>query len=142
VVTPDQRLKALLSKHGVGQTAQNAVGAWEAFKSFGREVADHEGVALLFQMGTFTLSGQSRFYFDPVAQFEVIDDEGEHDHFEQTHCQLTGPPSDTLKNTKCVLWSFDFPTVDAFYRAVEALPEFQIAVLHSPFEVNAFHEQV
>lgn len=141
-MTPDQRLKILLSQHGVGETAVNAADAWEAFKCFGREVIDQEGVALLFQAGTFTFSGEPLFYFDPVVQFEVKDEEGEHDHFEQTHCELTGPPSSALQNKKCTLWSFDFATADAFYQTVEALPEFQLAVRHSPYKLNVFHEEV
>lgn len=141
-MTPDKRLRALLSNQGVGDIAGNAVGAWEAFKCFGREVAGQEGVGLLFQVGTFNFSGEPLFYFDPVAQFETKDDEGEHDHYEQTHCELTAPAAETLRNTECTLWSFDFPTVDAFYRAVEALPEFQLAVKYSPYKVNVFHEAV
>ena len=141
-MNPDQRLKALLTQHGVGKNVVNAMAAWEAFKSFGREVMGQEGVGLLFQVGTFTFSGEPLFYFDPVAQFEVTDDEGEHDHYEQTHCELTGPAAAALINTKYSLWSFDFATADAFYRAVEASPEFKLAVQHSPYVVNAFHEEV
>ena len=141
-VNPDQRLKALLAQHGVGETAVSGMAAWEAFKCFGREVFGQEGVGILFQVGTFTFSGAPLFYFDPVVQFEVKDDEGEHDHYEQTHCELTGPAADALTNTNCTLWSFDFVTADAFYQAVEALPEFKLAIHHSPYSVNAFHEEV
>jgi hypothetical protein len=141
-VKPDQRLRALLSQHGVTEVAVNGVASWEAFKIFGREVMNQEDVGLLFQAGTYTFSGEPLFYFDAVAQFEIKDDEGEHDHFEQTHCELTGPPSSTLQETKCKLWSFDFATADAFYEAVEALPEFKLAVQHSPYNLNAYHEEV
>ncbi len=141
-MTPDQRLKALLSQHGVTETTVNVVAAWEAFKCFGREVIGQEGVGLLFEVGTFSFSGEPLFYFDQVVQFEVKDEEGEYDHFEQTHCELTGPPSDTLGNTKYSLWSFDFATADEFYQAVEALPEFQLAVQYSPYKMNVYHEEV
>lgn len=139
---PGQRLKTLLAQHVVGETPNSAIAAWEAFKSFGREVVGQKGVGLLFQVGTYRFSGAPLFYFNPVVQFEVLDDEGEHDHYEQTHCELTGPAADALKNVRCSLWSFDFATADAFYLAVEALPEFQLAIHHSPHSVNIFHEEV
>src|SRR5207248_798657 len=115
--TPDQRLKTLLSEHGVAGQPVNAKAAWDAFKCFGREVASREGVGLLFQVGTFSFSSEPLFYFDPVVQFEVKDDEGEHDHYEQTHCELTGPASTALRDAKCSVWSFDFETIEAFYQA-------------------------
>jgi hypothetical protein len=141
-MTPDQRLKVLLSEHGVAGQPVDARTAWDAFKCFGREVANQESVGLLFQIGTFSFSGDPLFYFDPVVQFEVRNDEGEHDHYEQTHCELTGPASIALQDTKCTIWSFDFETIEAFYEAVEKLPEFRRAIEHSPYKVNAYHEDV
>ena len=138
----EQRLKTLLVQHGVIGAAVSALDAWTAFKYFGREVFDDKGVDLLFQVGVFSFSGEPLFYFDLVAQFEVVDDEGEHDHYEQTHCELTCPVSEVLHSIQRNLWSFEFATADAFFQAVEALPEFQVSLRNSPYKANVFHEAV
>ena len=96
----------------------------------------------MFQVGVFSFSGTPQFYFDPVCQFEVRDEHGEHDYFEQTHCELTCPVSDELTSVSRELWSFDFSSADAFYQAVEALPEFQVAMRQPRYEVNVSHERV
>ncbi|MCD9146056.1 hypothetical protein [Streptomyces albireticuli] len=66
--------------------------AWGAFLRFGRQrfatppLPDADG--LLFQYGTHAFSGPPMFIMDFARQFAVIDDEGEHDHFTQIHCEL------------------------------------------------------
>jgi hypothetical protein len=136
------RLRELLARHGVSDTPASAVSAWAAFKDYGREVFGPESVGLLFQVGVYDFTGQPLFYFDPVCQFEQTDDEGEHDHYEQLHCELTCPPNEILGNTSASLWSFDYPTADAFFAAVEAMPEFQVAVQQTGYAVAVTHEDV
>ena len=91
---------------------------------------------------TSDFSGSPLFYFDLVCQFEQTDSEGEHDHYEQLHCELTCPPSETLKSTSTNLWSFDFATADAFFGSVEALPEFQVATQQAKYDLVVYHEDV
>ena len=136
------RLRELLANHGVIEAPVSATKAWEAFKDYGREVFGPENVGLLFQVGTFDFTGQPLFYFDPVCQFEKTDDEGEHDHYEQLHCELTCSPNELLKSTNTNLWSFEYPTADAFFAAVEALPEFQVAVQQEGYALEVTHEDV
>ncbi len=83
-----------------------------------------------------------KFLFDPVCQFEVLDDQGEHDHFEQTHLEMSCELTDALKGQMADLWSFEFSSPDAFYDAVEALPEFQLAMKPLQYNLNVFHEAV
>lgn len=145
MASPEQglnTLKTFLLQHGAIGPAVSALDAWAAFKYFGREVFDEKGVGLLFQVGVFSFSGEPLFYFDLVAQFEVVDDEGEHDHYEQTHCELTCPVSEVLHSIQRNLWSFDFATAEAFFQAVEALPEFHVSLSGFPYKVRAFHEVV
>ena len=104
---------------------------------FGRE-----SVGLLFQVGTFDFTGHPLFYFDPVCQFEITDSDGEHDHFEQLHCELTCAPDASLSGVEASLWSFDCPTADAFFAAVEALPAFQVAVRRLDYHLSVSHEAV
>jgi len=137
-----ERLSALLHQHGVGDQPASGVAAWSAFKAYGREVFGAPGVGLLFQVGTYEFSGTRLFYFDPVCQFEVTDSDGEHDHFEQLHCEMTCRPSDHLSGIEASLWSFDYPSADAFFSAVESLPDFQIAAQQTSYSVSVSHEAV
>ena len=136
------RLCELLAHHGAYETPVSAASAWAAFKDYGREVFGPGSVGLLFQVGVYNFTGQPLFYFDPVCQFEQTDDEGEHDHYEQLHCELTCPPNELLISTSANLWLFDYSTAEAFFAAVEALPEFQVAVQQSGYTVAVTHEDV
>ena len=136
-----ERLAALLRQHGVRNGSTQGIAAWSAFKAFGREVFGPQSVGLLFQLGTYSFSGTPLFYFDPVCQFEITDSDGEHDHFEQLHCEMTCTADDHLSKINASLWSFDFPTADAFFAAVEALPAFQAAA-QANYSVAVTHEVV
>lgn len=137
-----ERLTVLLHQHRVDHRSASGVAAWSAFKAFGREVFGPENVGLLFQVGTFDCTGTPRFYFDPVCQFEITDSGGEHDHFQQLHCELTCVPDASLSGVEASLWSFDYPTADAFFAAVEALPAFQAAVRRVDYHLSVRHEVV
>jgi hypothetical protein len=137
-----RRLRELLARHGVSDAPVSAANAWAAFKDFGREVFGPGSVGLLFQVGVYDFTGQPLFYFDPVCQFEQTDDEGEHDHFEQLHCELTCIPNETLSGTRANLWSFEYPTADAFFAAVESMPAFQLAVQQAGYALSVTHEDV
>ncbi len=142
-VTPQiSRLHELLLQHSATGASVSAANAWAAFKEYGREVFGSEGTGLLFQVGVYKFSGEPLFYFDPIAQFEVTDDEGEHDHYEQLHCELTCPPNEILLNTSTNLWSFDYSTADAFFAAVEDLPQFQVAIKQTGYNLAVTYEDV
>jgi len=136
------RLRELLAHHGAFHAPVSAASAWAAFKDYCREVFGPESIGLLFQVGTYDFTGQPLFYFDPVCQFEKTDAEGEHDHYEQLHCELTCPTNQTLNSTNASLWSFDYATADDFFAAVEAMPEFQVAVQQRGYAVAVTHEDV
>jgi hypothetical protein len=101
-----------------------------------------EFVGLLFQVGTFDFTGRPLFYFDPVCQFEFTDPNGDHDHFEQLHCELTCSPDESLRGVEASLWSFGYPTADAFFAAVEALPAFQAAARRLDYNLSVSHDAV
>ena len=137
-----ERLSALLDQNRVDRHSASGLAAWSAFKEFGREMFGPDTVGLLFQVGTFDFTGRPLFYFDPVCQFEITDSDGEHDHFEQLHCELTCVPDASLNGVEASLWSFDYPTADAFFAAVEALPAFQAAVRRLDYHLSVSHEAV
>ena len=138
----EKRLKEVLQQCNASRAPVSGTAAWEAFKAYGREVFGTPGVGLLFQAGIFSFTGKPLFYFDPVCQFEILDADGEHDHFEQLHCELTCEARPELQPATAELWSFDFPTADAFYLAVESLPAFQLAARQSDYTVSVSHEDV
>lgn len=136
------RLREWLALEGVCESSMSAASVWEAFKSYGREVFHADGVGLLFQVGVFTFSGPRHFYFDSVVQFERLDEEGEHERFEQLHCELTCAPTEATDGTQAELWSFDYSTADAFFAAVESLPEFHAATQATGYALQVMHEIV
>lgn len=137
-----ERLIALLREHGVDGQLASGLAAWSAYKAYGREVFGPQSVGLLFQVGTYDFTGRPLFYFDPVCQFEIFDADGEHDHFEQLHCELTCLPDAPLRGIEASLWSFDYPTADAFFADVEALPDFQASIQRSDYALSVSHEAV
>ena len=142
-VTPQaERLATLVQQHSAGGHLPIGLGAWSAFKAYGREVFAQQGVGLLFQLGTYEFTGEPLFYFDPVCQFEITDSDGEHDHFEQLHCEMTCAPDEALSGIEASLWSFDYPTADAFFAAVESLPAFHAAARRAGYSVSIHHEVV
>jgi hypothetical protein len=138
----EKKLLAALAQNGASGPWVSAHDAWQAFKDFGRSVKLEGGTGLLFQVGTYDFDGRKLFYFDPVCQFEFVAPDGEHEGFKQLHCELTCPPIPALQDVATNLWSFEFPDADAFYAAVEALPEFQTAVSQGNYRLRVSHECV
>lgn len=141
--TPEaNRLVELLRQHGIGGQPATGLAGWSAFKTFGREIFGRPGAGLLFQVGTFDFTGKPLFRFDPVCQIERIDQDGEHDHFEQLHCEMTCPPDSDTHGVSAELWSFGYDSADAFFAAVESLPAFRIAVRRTDYTISVTHEDV
>ncbi|GAA1139371.1 hypothetical protein F4556_006948 [Kitasatospora gansuensis] len=80
-------------------TAQDA---WLAFLRFGRQRFDTAVTpgsdGLLFQYGTYAFSGPPMFTVDFTRQFDINDDDGEHCHYVQVHCELRYPPDPALRD--------------------------------------------
>ncbi|MGE7386913.1 hypothetical protein ACQKM2_15670 [Streptomyces sp. NPDC004126] len=100
----ENTLDALRAEVGAGGTTRDA---WLAFTRFGRRrfettpTPDSDG--LLFQYGTYAFSGRPMFTVDLTQQFDVSDDDGEHAHYAQVHCELRFGPAPDLD----ALGSFD-----------------------------------
>ena len=137
-----EQLTAFLQQHGAAGLQVAPAQAWHAFKAFGRQLAIQDGVGLLFQVGTFNFTGEPLFYFDPVCQLERLGTDGEHDGFEQIHCELTCLPAPQLEGVEASLWSFGFPSVEDFFLAVEAMPQFEVAMAQPVYRLSVAHELV
>ncbi len=126
-----------------------AEGVWRGFLRFaGRlfdvpDVPDADG--LLFQYGTYSFGGPPAFTLDFVRQFVVVDEDGDHDHFVQVHCELRYGPVPALR----ALGSFDSwyfrDSGDDLGEWGEAMGEQAVwAAIRSlePIEIRVYQEQV
>ncbi|WP_218063622.1 hypothetical protein [Streptomyces sp. DI166] len=100
---PEEALDFLRAELATGRsemTEWTTRGAWLAFVSFGRRRFDTaptpDSDGLLFQYGTYAFSGRPMFTVSLTRQFGVIDDDGEHDHYVQVHCELRYEPAPDL----------------------------------------------
>lgn len=125
-------LHDLLRARGVDPARPASVGdTWEVFKEFIAIPSETEGPGsdgVLYQTGTYDFHGQDEFYLDFLRQFEVVEEDGEHDHYEQLHCEFRFPVTEFTRS----FGNFDHwwfaddeaqPWAD-FVALVEGRPEF------------------
>jgi hypothetical protein len=78
----------MLGEAGLDVSTMRAAGAWAVFVTFARvpfavpQLPDADG--LLYQLGTYSFSGEPRFHLDFTRQFALPDD----DEYLQFHCDL------------------------------------------------------
>src|SRR5438874_640639 len=90
------RLHDLLRNAGVDPRNPTLIETWAVFRSFVEEPVETRSDGILVQGGTYSFYGPERYIFDFVRQFEVVADDGEHDHFEQLHCEFQFEPTASL----------------------------------------------
>ena len=102
-----------------------------------------EGVedGILWQVGCYDFTGEKLCYLDFVRQFSFSNN-GEYDHMEQLHLEFTCTPTAVLSQLERNQWAFDYPSLGAYFRAVESFPEFQTALKSSPWKVELRQEEV
>ncbi|WP_411088175.1 hypothetical protein [Streptomyces sp. 061-3] len=95
IPSTDEAVGVLESELRVGRQALADLGtedAWRAFLRFGRRLFDvpdtPDADGLLFQYGTYSFDGPPTFTLDLTRQFEIADNDGDHDHYVQVHCEL------------------------------------------------------
>ncbi|MFC4610358.1 hypothetical protein ACFO9E_21465 [Streptomyces maoxianensis] len=85
-------------------TELTAHDVWPAFLRFGRQRFDTaltpDSDGLLLQYGTYAFDGPPKFTLDFTRQFEINDDDGDHDHYLQVHCELRYPPDPALDDLR------------------------------------------
>ena len=86
---------------------------------------------LLFETGTFDFTGQKRFYFSLVRQFQYRNE----DEYVQLHLDIRYAPSPATKRLSCTEWSsltegdfFSMVRSSAAYRAVKETSITEVAV--------------
>ncbi|MFA7762828.1 hypothetical protein [Streptomyces sp. NRRL S-448] len=122
--------------------------AWLAFLRFGRrpfavpDVPDADG--LLFQYGTHAFDGPATFALDLTRQFEVCDDDGDHDHYVQVHCELRYAPVpalDALGSFESWFFHDTGDDLDAWARGLTERPAWAVLGALGPAEVRVYREQ-
>jgi len=141
----EAKLRQLLQAMGADPKHLAVGETWEAFKRFAVEPVATASDGLLFQAGTFDFYGPDRFIVDFVRQFEVVDNEERHEHYEQLHCEFLFEPNPDLRALDTFeLWCFpaEGDSPDAFFEEVEGRPEFRAVVARTPISASVFQEAV
>ncbi|MEU3693794.1 hypothetical protein [Streptomyces narbonensis] len=145
----EEALDVLRAELEVGRltTELTTRAAWLAFMRFARQrfatapTPDSDG--LLFQYGTYAFSRRPMFTVDLTRQFDISDDEGEHEHYVQVHCELRYEFEAVLD----ALGSFDSwffhdanADLDEWLAAMER--QLELLLARRPSEIDVYEEPV
>lgn len=134
-------LSAMLAEAGFNFSASDPAVGWSVFKNFVIKEVQAPGDGVLWQIGSYNFTGKQLCHFDFVRQFE-IHDEGEFDHYEQLHLEFTAVPTPELANIERNDWSFDFPSLPAYFDHVEQRDEFKKALAHRAWQARVHQHSV
>ena len=135
-------LQSMLRKAGFNAAKPDPALAWRTFKEFALVPVDCASDGLLFETGVFKTTGAPQFHFSFTRQF-THDEEGEYSGMEQLGCAFLYAPDHELSQLKTSLWSFDSPSLDAYFSQVEALPEFRVPLARfTPISADISQEEV
>ncbi|WP_237296851.1 hypothetical protein [Streptomyces sp. 3211] len=124
-------------------------GAWRAFLRFARRPFDvpdaPDADGLLFQYGTHAFDGPPMFTLDLTRQFGICDDDGDHDHFVQVHCELRyapGPALDALGSFGSWFFHDSGDDLDSWARALTERPAWAVLGGLEAAGIRVYAEQV
>ncbi|MFD9516144.1 hypothetical protein [Streptomyces sp. NPDC059979] len=119
--------------------------AWRAWARFAQQRFDAaptpDSDGLLFQYGTYSFSGRPMFTLDLTRQFDVNDDDGEHDHFVQVHCELRYEPEpalDALGSFSSWFFHDTDEDLDQWFAAMEG--HLEVLLDRRPSEIDLYEE--
>ncbi|MEE4543337.1 hypothetical protein V2S66_15330 [Streptomyces sp. V4-01] len=129
-----------------GMTAEDC---WPAFVRFGRrrfDLPDSPDVdGILFQYGTYACGGPPTFTLDLTRQFDVVDSDGDHDHYVQLHCELRhGPSSASAGLGSFTSWFFHDADGDVglWARGLTEQPAWTVIRALRPTEIRVYQTRV
>lgn len=118
----------MLREVGFDMNRPDPLLGWSVFKQFVREPVQVYDDGVLFEVIAVEQDQQEVFSMSFTRQFSHVGADGEYSHMEQLHLGFPSPLTETLRGLETNLWAYDFPTLDAYFAAVEQLPEFQAAI--------------
>jgi hypothetical protein len=127
----EARLHSLLSDAGVDPRSPTFQETWTVFRSFATEPVETKSDGVLVQGAAHSFYGFERYTFDFVRQFEVVDGDGEFDHYEQLHCEFCFDPAASVGELASFTewWFADGgSSLDDFLDEIERRREFAAAV--------------
>jgi hypothetical protein len=139
---------ALIKAHGLRVEELTARSAWQVFDDYSRvafdtpDLPDADG--LLYQYGMYRFMRRSLFELDLVCQFELVDDQGDHDHYVQLHCTLRYTPTPELEalGADHCWWFPNQGALAAWLRSVASRPEWAVLEAQKPRQVAVHQEDV
>ena len=135
-------LDGMLTEAGFDSDRPDPLLALRVFQAFAEIPVDCADDALLFQVGTYSLTGPELFSLDLTRQFSH-EEEGEYAGMEQLHCTLYYKPAPELRSLQADLWSYDCASLSDFFTRVAGMPEFRIPVeSHTPLRAEIDQENV
>ena len=139
-------LHEMLRVQGINPESPGPVGrVWDIFKSFVAVPFDTASDGVLYETGVFNFHGLDEFYLGFLRQFEVLDEDGEHQDYEQLTCEFRFPVSDETRSFGSVTrWWFtsDDEPWSAFVASVESRPEFTTLRFIAPQAASIQQEMV
>ena len=135
----------MLIESGVDPDNPAFLETWRVFKQFATETVDTASDGLLFESGVYRFTGPERFTVHFTRQFEVLYEEGDHDHFEQLRCEFLYEPTEELRALgSLTLWCFpsDGESVADWCEEVEQTVEFEWAARLTPSQTEVSQEAV
>ena len=145
IASAEARLHQMLTESGINPDNPSFLATWRVFKQFATEEVETASDGLLFQAGVYRFTGSERFTVDFLRQFEILYDDGDHDHFEQLHCEFLYEPTDELRALgSFTLWCFpsDGESIADWCEEVENRIEFQWASKLAPTQATVAQEVV
>lgn len=146
----EEALDVLRAELEVGRSTKTELttrATWLAFMRFARQrfatapTPDSDG--LLFQYGTYAFSGRPMFTVDLTRQFDISDDEGEHEHYVQVHCGLRyecEPVLDALGSFDSWFFHDANADLDEWLAAMER--QLELLLARRPSEIDVYEEPV
>ena len=133
--------KIILQNAEINLSKPSPIEVWQVFKRFAQIPFNCPEEDLLFQYGTFNFTEKNLFYCDFVRQF-TFEVDGEYDHMEQLHCELTCQPTQKLKYLEGNLWADEFNSLQEFFQKIENEKFFQEIASYSEWIIKVYQEKV
>jgi hypothetical protein len=133
--------QAVLAEMGVDVERPDPRMTWEAFKRFATVPVATASDGLLFEsLGTPVKGSATQFVVQFVRQYEVVYEDGDHDHYVQMRCEFIYALTSQLRELSrpLAMWRFanEAQSVERWIAEVESRDEFRVVMEHKPLRAE------